>query len=380
MTYSDTSPDIIVVGCGLSGVVIAEQIATKLKRKVIILEKRNHIGGNCYDYVDKETGIRVNKYGAHLFHTNNKDVWEYINKFDEWVKWEHKVVSLVDDKYVPIPVNIDTINKVCGESIKNTYEANNWLYVNQIKYDKITNSEEMAKSRIGELLYNKMIKDYTYKQWNKYPYELDKSVLSRIPVRCDFDDRYFSDTYQALPKNGYTNFFQKILDNPLIEVRLNTDFFESEFYTVKNNNVIIYTGPIDLYFSNKGLPSLEYRGIEFHTERFDLKNRDAYIQCNSVINFPNNNIPYTRSIEYKHFLNQKSNKTIVVSETTNDNGEPYYPVPNETNIKLYDKYKKLAECEKNIYFVGRLANYKYFNMDQAIENALTFFNNNSEKF
>ena len=386
--------NIIIVGCGLSGVIIAERIANNLRKKVIVLEKRDHIGGNCYDFIDKETGIRVNKYGAHLFHTNNEDVWKYINNFDEWIKWEHEVVSSVGNKYVPIPVNIETINKVCDVLIENTKEANVWLENNQVKYDKINNSEEMAKSRIGEMLYNKMIKNYTYKQWNKYPDELDKSVLSRIPVRCNFDSRYFTDKYQALPKNGYTHFFKQILDNPLIEVRLNTDFFTSKYYkdnyTSKNNleynsensqknYIIIYTGPIDSYYANKGLPKLEYRSIDFHIERFDLKNEDDYYQCNSVINYPGKDIPYTRSIEYKHFLNQKSKKTIIVSETTNDNGEPYYPVPNEKNINLYNKYKKLAEKESDIYFVGRLANYKYFNMDQAIENALNFFDCNKDE-
>ena len=179
----------LVVGCGLSGVVIAERIANKLNSKVTIIEKRDHIGGNCYDYIDKETNILVNKYGAHLFHTNNEDVWKYVNKFDKWVRWEHKVLTFTDNKFVSIPVNITTINELCEENLQNETDVNEWLEKNQIKYDTINNSEEMAKSRIGNKLYEKLIKDYTFKQWNKYPDELDKSVLERIPIRSNFDNR-----------------------------------------------------------------------------------------------------------------------------------------------------------------------------------------------
>jgi len=229
----------------------------------------------------------------------------------------------------------------------------------------------MAKSRIGNTLYEKLVKDYTFKQWNKYPNELDKSVLERIPIRNNFDTRYFSDKYQALPHKGYTNFFKKIIDNKNIEVKLNTDYFE--FIKTNNNyDIIIFTGPIDSYFSN--FEKLEYRSIDFDIQI--IKNMNYY-QPNSVVNYPDINIPYTRIVEYKHFLNQKSNDTIIVTEKTNDIGEPYYPVPNKKNLDLYKKYKELAikEEENNVFFVGRLANYKYFNMDEAILNALEFFDN-----
>lgn len=362
--------DYIIVGAGLTGVVVAEQIANKLNKKVLILEKRNHIGGNCYDYIDSETGILMNKYGAHLFHTNYENVWQYVNKFAKWDRWEHQVVAYTDDKYVSIPVNITAINMLCDENLQNDSDVNMWLEQNQIKYDTITNSEEVAKSRVGEKLYNKLIKDYTYKQWGMYPNELDKSVLERIPIRASFDTRYFNDKYQALPKNGYTAFFEKILDNPLIDVQLDADFFEFKNDNDLTDLKIIYTGPIDTYFSAQGLPKLEYRSIQF-----DIKHlyNTHYFQPNSVVNYPENNVPFTRIVEYKHFLNQHSDHTVIVSETTNDVGEPYYPVPNQKNMSLYEKYKSLADQEKNIYFVGRLANYKYFNMDQAIHNALNFF-------
>jgi UDP-galactopyranose mutase len=364
----------LIVGCGLSGVVIAERIANKLKRKVTIIEKRDHIGGNCYDYIDKETNIRINKYGAHLFHTNNEDVWNYINKFDKWIRWEHKVLSFTKDKFVSIPVNITTINELCEENLQNENDVYMWLKLNQVKYDNISNSEEMAKSRIGNKLYEILIKDYTFKQWDKYPEELDKSVLERIPIRPNFDTRYFTDKYQALPQEGYTHFFERILDNENIDVKLNTDYFEH----IKNNkyDIVIFTGPIDSYFSN--LEKLEYRSIDFTTKI--IKNMNYY-QPNSVVNYPSKDVPYTRIVEYKHFLNQKSNDTIIVSEKTSNIGEPYYPVPNKKNLELYEKYKNLAENEEknNIYFVGRLANYKYFNMDEAILNSLKFFENVIEK-
>ena len=228
----------------------------------------------------------------------------------------------------------------------------------------------MAKSRIGYKLYDKLIKDYTFKQWNKYPNELDKSVLERIPIRPNFDTRYFNDKYQALPHKGYTHFFEKLLNNKNIEVKLNTDYFED----IKNNNydIVIFTGPIDSYFTN--LEKLEYRSIDFNIEI--IKNMN-YFQPNSVVNYPSKDVPYTRIVEYKHFLNQKSNDTIIVSEKTNDIGEPYYPVPNKKNLELYEQYKNLAQNEEknNIFFVGRLANYKYFNMDEAILNSLNFFKN-----
>ena len=370
--YNLNDFEIIIVGCGLSGIVIAEQFSSKLNKKVLIIDKRDHIGGNCYDYVDGETGILLNKYGAHLFHTNDKEVYDYINQFCKWIRWEHKVQALIDNQYVSIPVNITTVNQLCNENITSQQEMDDWLSRNQIKYNKIINGEMMAKSRVGEILYEKIFENYTFKQWNKFPKDLKPEVLARIPIRNSFDTRYFSDKYQVLPEKGYTHFFQQILNqNPNIKVMLKTDFFEIKDEI--KDKIIIYTGPIDKYYSDKGLPSLEYRSIDFHIERIMNTN---YYQNNSVINYPEKNIKYTRCVEYKHFLNQNSKHTIIVKETTNDKGEPYYPVLNEENINLYNKYKKMSEKENNIHFIGRLASYKYFNMDQAIKNSLEYFKNN----
>lgn len=373
MNIMNYSFDILIVGCGLSGIVIAERFANILNKKVLIIDKRDHVGGNIYDYIDEDTNILVGKYGAHLFHTNNERVWEYINKFDKWIRWDHQVLGYVDDKLINIPVNINTVNSLCNENIKSKEEMDNWLKKNQINYDNIDDSEKMGKSRVGEYLYEKIFKDYTYKQWNKYPNELDPSVLARIPIRNDYDNRYFNDKYQALPQKGYSQFVNKILENKNITVLLNTDYFE--FINKKELDIktIIYTGPIDAYYADKGLEKLEYRSIDFVYERFKNMN---YYQTNSVVNYPQNNVDFTRIVEYKHFLNQKSDHTIIVKEYTKDNGEPYYPIPNKKNMELYEKYKLLSLNEKNVHFLGRLANYKYFNMDQAILNSLEYFDNN----
>jgi UDP-galactopyranose mutase len=369
-----TSYDYLIVGCGLSGSVLAERIATVLGKTVLIVDRRDHIGGNCFDYTDGDTNIRLNKYGAHLFHTNDETVWNYINKYGEWVRWDHKVVSLVNGRYVSLPVNITTVNELCNIHLETEADMNQWLHNHQIKYDSITNSEEMAKSRIGNTLYTLLIHDYTYKQWDKYPNELDKSVLARIPIRTNQDTRYFSDKFQALPKHGYTEFFENLLNHPNITVQLNTDYNQIEDSV--RATATIYTGPIDVYFSNSNLPRLEYRSIIFHNKTYY---NTKFFQPNSVVNFPSKDTPFTRSIEYKHFLNQQSPHTVVISETTSSGGDPYYPVPDERNQELYKKYQHLAHTEeagRRVLFVGRLANYKYFNMDEAIKNSLDTFNSN----
>jgi UDP-galactopyranose mutase len=363
--------DVLIIGCGLSGIVIAERMANELNKKVLIIDKRDHIGGNVYDYIDPETNILMNKYGAHLFHTNSDRVWNYINKFDKWVRWDHEVLGQVDNKLINIPVNINTVNQLCNQNIRTEKEMDEWLKENQIKYDKIENGEQMCKSRVGDILYNKIFRTYTFKQWNMYPEELDPLVLARIPIRNNFDNRYFDDRYQALPEKGYTHFVANIINHPNIEILLNTDYFD--FMSDKSNSDfehVIYTGPIDRFYENKNLPKLEYRSIDFNIEI--IKNINYY-QKASVVNYPEDTVPYTRIVEYKHFLNQQSPDTVIVTEITKDGGEPYYPIPNKKNFELYEKYKAFAMEEKKIHFLGRLANYKYFNMDAAILNALEYF-------
>lgn len=367
--------DVIIIGCGLSGSVIAERYANKLNKKVLIIDKRDHIGGNCYDYIEESTKILCSKYGPHFFHTNDEEVWEYIQKFSEWERYDHKVVGSIDGKLIPIPVNITSVNMLCNENIQSEEEMNKWLELNQIKYDNITNGEEMSLSRVGKTLYEKIFKFYTYKQWEKYPIELKPEVLSRIPIRNNFDNRYFTDKYQVLPKKGYTYFFENILNNKNINICLNKDFFEIKD-NIPKDKIVIYTGPIDRYFSDSGYEKLEYRSIDFKLEIHENMN---YYQPYTTVNYPNLDEEFTRITEYKHPYNQKSPHTIIAKEYSKSEGEPYYPVFNDKNLELFEKYKLMSNDEtknKNIHFIGRLANYKYFNMDQAIKNALDYFNNN----
>jgi len=360
--------DILVVGAGISGAVIAERYAS-IGKKVLVIDKRPHIAGNCYDYVD-ENGILMSKYGAHLFHTNDESVWKYVNRFSEWYKWEHKVLAQVDEKLVPIPVNIDTVNLLLNQSISSEAEMIKWLEDHKLIIDNPQNGKEAVLAKVGPELYEKMFRHYTKKQWDKYPEELHASVLNRIPVRTNKDDRYFSDKYQALPLGGYTQMFEKILAHPNIEVRLNTDYFDI-LDEIDHGSKLFYTGPIDRFFDFKYSiqEKLEYRSINFVKETIDQE----YFQENSVVNYPGTEVDFTRIIEYKHFGNQKTPNTVIVKEYTVDSGEPFYPVPNQRNQEIYERYRKDAEQLKNIYFVGRLANYKYFNMDQAFKNALDLF-------
>jgi UDP-galactopyranose mutase len=363
-----TKYDVVVIGAGISGAVLAERYADAGK-KVLILEKRDHIAGNCYDYVD-ENGILVSKYGAHLFHTNDEIVWDYVNRFAKWYPWEHKVLAKVDGQLVPVPVNISTVNKVFGLHIRTEEEMSQWLEQNRAHISFPSNGKEAALSKVGEVLYEKMFRNYTKKQWDKYPEELDASVLNRIPVRTNFDDRYFTDKYQALPEGGYTRMFNKILSHSNITVRLKTDYFSIR-EKITGYEKLFYTGPIDQFFGfTQSLnEKLEYRSIRFVKETIDAE----YFQENSVINYPGSEVPFTRIVEYKHFGNQQSPRTTIVKEYTTDEGEPYYPVPNARNQRIYERYQAEAAKLTDVYFVGRLANYKYFNMDQAFRNALDLF-------
>ncbi|CAG0917447.1 unnamed protein product [Notodromas monacha] len=330
---------VLIVGAGLSGAVIAERIVNVCQGfRVTIVEQRDHIAGNCFDYVDHETAVRV-------------------------------------------PVNIKTVNAVFNLTIETETEMKAWLKKHQITppSGKATNSEETAKSRVGERLYELLFKDYTKKQWDKYPAELKPSVLERIPVRSNADGRYFHDTHQALPSRGYTRIFKRMLDTPAITVKLNTEFFTSRKRgTLGAHDYLFFTGPIDRYFESSGLPALEYRSLEFHREVFNTTN--GFYQPAAAVNYGTAKIPYTRSIEYAHLPNQeyehtklKPLKTVVYHETSTDKGDPYYPVPNERNTALYKKYQDMANAEEGIVFVGRLASYKYFDMDDAVRNALDTF-------
>jgi UDP-galactopyranose mutase len=342
---------------------------------LILLQATNTLAHFTLRYEQEETNVRVSQYGAHLFHTIYEDVWNYVQRFGAWTPYEHKVRGIVNKKYVPIPVNIETVNTLFGLNITNEQEMDEWLKKEQIPIpDGRTprNSEEVALSRVGQRLYDLIFKPYTFKQWNKYPAELGPEVLQRIPVRNDFDERYFSDPHQALPTHGYTSLFENMLKSRHITVITNSDYFK-----IRDNvscGKHYFTGPIDAYFADHNMPKLEYRSLSF--ERKVAKNT-KFFQPAFVVNHPQDNDDYTRIVEYKHLYNQSHlPHTVYFIERSSDYGEPYYPVPNERNKDLYEQYQALAQQEeqnKNVSFVGRLASYKYFNMDQAIKAALEMF-------
>lgn len=384
--------DLLIVGAGLSGAVLAERCSQELGMTSLILDARDHIGGNCYDYMKHD--IRVSKYGAHLFHTKYERVWDYITQFSEWIPYDHRVRGLVPDKdgnkqLVPIPPVQATVNTLFGESISSEEEMQAW-------YDKCrvlpadgkapANGEEAALSRVGPELYEKIFKHYTKKQWDKYPEELDASVLMRLPCRTSTDERYFGDEWQALPRRGYTRIFENmLLRDPRITVRLNVDFFSArKDGTLPEYGLLVYTGPIDSYFAQMGMPKLEYRSIRFD-EEFIPDPADGFYQEAMVVNYPSPDVGFTRIVEYKHVPNQPESVrngtvkgTFIAREYSTAEGDPYYPVPNPANTALYERYRELAEKEENVCFVGRLASYKYFNMDQAILNALEIFDSMKE--
>jgi len=361
--------DIIIVGCGLSGVVLAERYANKLNKRVLILDKRDHVGGNCYDYIDSDSGIRVSKYGPHFFHTNIEKVWSYIQNFSKWTTWEHKVLGKIDDKLFPIPINITTINTLLGANIQNEKEMKEWLIKNTALNYQPRNAKEAAIAEVGEQLYELVYRDYTKKHWGIYPEELDACVTQRVPVRHNYDTRYFTKKYQALPRDGFAKLVEEMLRHPNIKVLLSTDYFQLK-NQIQTFEKLFFTGPIDHYYANLQMGPLGYRSLKFESDYFE--DTDFY-QVNSVINYLNLDYDFTRIVEYKHILNQDSSGTIIFREYGTNEGEPYYPILNEKNRRLFESYRAISEKEANIYFVGRLANFKYINMDEAILNSLELF-------
>lgn len=359
---------ILIIGAGITGCVLAERYA-KIGKIVHLIEQRDHIGGNCYDYTN-DIGIRVNKYGPHYFRTNDEAVWEYIKKFSDWVPFEARCLSCIDNKKVPIPVNIDTINKLFNTKICNKNEMEKWLSKETESFPTPKNSEEAALRRVGKRLYEMMFKNYTQKQWDKEPKEIDPEVMDRIPIRFDHDDRYFTDKYQMYPVDGYLKMFKNMLNHPNINIELKTDW-NDYVNKIDNYEKIFYTGKINSFFNDK-FGKLEYRSLKFEEKNIDKE----FFQDTVQENYPDTKIPYTRIVEYKYQTKQLNKKTTIVLEYPTWDGEPYYPVPSKNNDIIYQKYKKEADIlnQKNIYFVGRLANYKYLNMDQAIKNALDIFN------
>lgn len=362
----------VVVGAGITGSVIAERIANELKEEVLVIDKRNHIGGNCYSYTDKETGIECHKYGSHIFHTSNENVWKYINKFTSFNNYQHHVWTTYKNRVYSLPINLNTINSYYNKNLSPN-EAEEFIK-NEAKKENLLNPknlEEKAISLIGRPLYEAFIKGYTEKQWEKEPKVLSADIITRLPVRYNYNNRYFSDLYEGIPVEGYTKIFENMLDNSLIEIKLNTSF-EMIRNQLPKDVFIVYTGPIDQYYGYK-FGKLEWRTVDFEIEKYDIVD----YQGTSVMNYAEAEIPYTRIHEFKHFHPEikYQDKTIIYKEFSHKTAddEPYYPIKTENNLEILNKYQELAKEEKNVFFGGRLGLYKYFDIDDAIEDALNAF-------
>lgn len=352
--------DYLIVGAGFAGSVIAERLASQSGKKVLICDRRNHIGGNAYDHYD-DAGLLVHRYGPHIFHTNSREVFEYLSNFTEWRRYEHRVLASVDGQLVPIPINLDTINKLYGMNLT-SFEVESFFASVAEARTSIRTSEDVVISKVGRELYEKFFRNYTRKQWGIDPSELDKSVTARVPTRTNRDDRYFTDTYQAMPLYGFTRMFERMLSHPNIKIMLNTDY--REIQKVIPYQEMVYTGPIDEFFDYR-FGKLPYRSLNFKHETLNEERHQPV----AVINYPNEHL-YTRVTEFKYLTGQEHTKTSIVYEFPKAEGDPYYPVPRSENAELYKQYKVLADATSNVHFVGRLATYKYYNMDQVVAQAL----------
>ncbi|MDY3548045.1 UDP-galactopyranose mutase [Riemerella anatipestifer] len=356
--------DYLIVGAGLFGSIVAYEL-TKKGYRCLVIEKRDHIGGNCY--TENIEGINVHKYGAHIFHTNDKKIWDYINSFVEFNRYTNTPIAINDGKVYNLPFNMNTFHAIWG--VNTPKEAKEKILQQTEKYASLDpqNLEEQALKLVGEDIYNLLIKDYTEKQWGKSAKELPSFIIKRLPLRFTYDNNYFNDKYQGIPIGGYTKIFEKLLEN--IDLKLNTDFFEKREYFEKISDNIIYTGPIDLFFNyNKG--KLEYRSLRFENEILDTDN----FQGNAVVNYTSLEQPYTRIIEHKHFEFGTQEKTYITKEypdTWDENKEPYYPINDDKNMEIYTKYKKQADELPHIIFGGRMAEYRYYDMHQIIGSALS---------
>jgi UDP-galactopyranose mutase len=355
--------DWLIVGAGFAGSTLAERIATQRGEKVLVIDRRNHIGGNAYDRYD-EQGLLIHQYGPHIFHTNSEQIFGHLSQFTEWRPYEHRVLAQVDGQLVPIPINLDTVNKLYGLNLTSE-ELPAWFEARAEKVAEIRTSEDVVVSVVGRELYEKFFQGYTRKQWGMDPSELDKSVTARVPTRTNRDDRYFGDKFQYMPLHGYTRMFERMLDHPNISVMLQTDYRDiAKFVPFKR---LIFTGPVDEYFGFR-YGKLPYRSLQFEHVTLDQE----WFQPVGVVNFPQTE-DYTRVTEYKHLTGQVHAKTALTYEYPSAEGDPYYPIPKPENAALYKKYETLAMDTPDVWFVGRLATYRYYNMDQVVGQALATF-------
>ena len=365
--------DYLVVGAGFAGSVVAERLASQHGARILLVDRRPHIGGNAYDE-QNEAGILYHKYGPHIFHTNSQQVVDYLSQFTKWRPYEHRVRAFVREMLVPIPINRTTLNMLFDLDLKTDEEAAAYLASRAEPIDEIITSEDVVINAVGRELYELFFRGYTRKQWGLDPSELDKQVTSRIPTRTNTDDRYFSDTFQAMPLEGYTKMFERMLDHPLIEKRLGTDFRDLKEEAFGLAEQIIYTGPIDEYFDFR-FGKLPYRSLKFDHQTL----QQELFQEVAVVNYPSEDVPFTRISEYKHLTGQQSAVTTVTYEYPSAQGDPYYPIPRPENQELFKLYEALADSTEQVTFVGRLATYRYYNMDQIVGQALATFRRMDDK-
>lgn len=356
--------DWLVVGAGFAGSVIAERLASQRNEKVLLIDRRNHIGGNAYDRYD-DAGLLVHQYGPHIFHTNSRQIVDYLSQFTDWRPYEHRVLASVDGQLLPIPINRTTINRLYGLSLSTEEEVEAFLAERGEKIDEIKTSADVVLSRVGHDLYEKFFRFYTRKQWGLDPSQLDKSVTARVPTRSNEDDRYFADSFQAMPASGFTRMFEKMVGHPNIKVMLQTDY--GDIRDVIPFRRMVFTGPIDEFFDFQ-FGKLPYRSLRFQHKTLE----EEWHQPVAVVNYPQDK-DYTRVTEYKHLTGQRHPKTSITYEFPTDVGDPYYPVPRDENQDLYKRYKHLADSLPNVHFIGRLATYRYYNMDQVVGQALAEF-------
>ena len=355
--------DYLVVGAGFAGSVLAERLANVESARVLVVDKRRHIGGNAHDRYD-DHGVLVHPYGPHIFHTNSADIFDYLSNFTAWRPYQHRVLASVDGQNLPIPINLDTVNRLYGMELT-SFDMQRWLDSVAEHPERVTTSEDVVVSKVGRDLYNKFFRGYTRKHWGMDPSELDAAVTARVPTRTNRDDRYFTDTYQAMPLHGYTRMFENMLANPRIKVMLNTDYREVvDLIPWKH---MIYTGPLDEFFDCR-YGKLPYRSLRFEHQHLPC----GEFQRVGTVNFPNDNA-YTRVTEFKHLTGQAHAGTSIVYEFPSAEGDPFYPVPTPQNARLYEKYEADAEALTDVTFVGRLATYRYYNMDQVVGQALAAF-------
>ena len=357
--------DALVVGCGFAGAVLAERIAAGSGRRVLVIDRRPHVAGNAFDHPDA-AGILVHRYGPHIFHTNSADVFAYLSRFTRWRSYEHRVLADVAGRHLPIPINRTTLNGLYGLDLRDDAAAAAFLADRAEAVAKVRTSEDVVVAAVGRHLYETFFQGYTRKQWGLDPSELDRSVTARVPTRTGTDDRYFSDTFQAMPEAGYTAMFEALLDHPNITVELGLDYADVKDELAVSHTV--FTGPIDAFFEHRFGP-LPYRSLAFLHETHDKE----WFQQVGVVNYPSPDVPWTRITEYKHLTGQQNARTSITREIPQAEGDPYYPIPRPENQAIYKRYEALAQARPDVSFVGRLATYRYYNMDQVVGQALATY-------